>query len=268
MQLWTTRIAYMVLLCVFCAICLLPTATLRRKPIDIDGGFYVINLDKSTDRWQSMRNMAERAAIQLKRFPAVLGNQISKTDWVKEHGATPQFVKDKTLGELGCFLSHRRLLEHLAKADAGQDRVYVILEDDVEIQPDFWKQWQHYSIQIPQDWQLVFLGGTQLWGRRVTQNIVQPGAGLALGNLGAFAYMVRGSHLNAMLKELATIDCGVDNKWQHRIGTWNIYYTYPFLVHHEELVSVRHEVSNGTGKVNDIPAINKYYRIDHDHLFV
>eukprot|EP00929_Paragymnodinium_shiwhaense_P078691 TRINITY_DN40807_c0_g1_i2.p1 TRINITY_DN40807_c0_g1~~TRINITY_DN40807_c0_g1_i2.p1 ORF type:complete len:325 (+),score=44.16 TRINITY_DN40807_c0_g1_i2:53-976(+) len=60
-----------------------------------------------------------------------------------------------------CEYSHfeaiRRVGE-LAESLASRDEVAMIVEDDVEIQPDFWRQWEHEWPYVPPDWDILRVG--------------------------------------------------------------------------------------------------------------
>ena len=90
---------------------------------------YVINLDRSVERWNSISASARGLGIELTRIPAINGVAITQANWLgfdikgfcRENGRPPLG------GEYGCYASHIAALKQFL-ADGGDDA--LILEDD------------------------------------------------------------------------------------------------------------------------------------------
>ena len=107
----------------------------RKLPLHLAGArgkllkCLVINLDRSSDRLAHMEVTFARLGLPFERVPAVDGRMLSEEEIAARVAARP-FKRDLTRGEVGCFLSHRRCWEIIAK---GRDRHVAVFEDDVLI---------------------------------------------------------------------------------------------------------------------------------------
>jgi GR25 family glycosyltransferase involved in LPS biosynthesis len=128
-------------------------------------------------------------------------------------------------GILGCFLSHRTLLEHLSNMSCSKNDCHLVLEDDAFVPPDFLTQWNDILEDVPDDWDMIMLGIQfpnlrQLKGRVHTHLANK-------GNVGTHAYMVRHRALKKITKHLEymydAIDLMLRNKWKE----WKIYVLWP-----------------------------------------
>jgi GR25 family glycosyltransferase involved in LPS biosynthesis len=97
-------------------------------------GVMAINLQSRKDRWEDL--LAKTAYWvpdgKLKRLSAIVGTDLpgyGKLPWFRNH------CRDKTwAGRAGCALSHRAAIEH---AKQSGWRTLLILEDDIQLTPDF-----------------------------------------------------------------------------------------------------------------------------------
>ena len=80
---------------------------------------YVINLDRRTDRWDTIQNSFKNKNINLIRFSGV-----NMTDELKKEKYSKSSL---TKGQLGCSLSHISVLEMAKKNNMN---TILILEDD------------------------------------------------------------------------------------------------------------------------------------------
>ncbi|SES66763.1 glycosyltransferase family 25 protein [Thalassotalea agarivorans] len=117
---------------------------------------FVINLDRSKSRWQQVTSRLSQLNLEHQRVSAVDGKTLQVEDISQVYSATLNkslFRYDLTLGEIGCYLSHR----HIWQTMVDQQIPYaVILEDDINIQTEF----AHVLDMLVQysDWELVKLG--------------------------------------------------------------------------------------------------------------
>jgi glycosyl transferase family 25 len=105
---------------------------------------YCINLDKRVDRWERCEKIFKENQIVVERISAIEGETIKLE--------TPNNLRS---GELGCMFSHLGIIQD-AK-DNGIESV-LIFEDDVEFAEDFNYLFSEYMKQVPEDWQLLYLG--------------------------------------------------------------------------------------------------------------
>lgn len=94
---------------------------------------YVINLDRSPDRLSSIAAELQREGIPFERIAAVDGSKLptAQPDYTSQIDAD-HFERDLTLGEIGCAMSHFRVLRSFL--NSGADYA-LVLEDDVVLAP-------------------------------------------------------------------------------------------------------------------------------------
>jgi glycosyl transferase family 25 len=110
---------------------------------------FCINLDRRPDRWESVQKQFQKHGIKnVERFSAVDGNSIKVNNQI-----------NLLPGEIGCLLSH---LEIVKKAKEQGLKNYLVLEDDVIFRDDFSKLYERFNKQIPEDWNMVYLGGNNV----------------------------------------------------------------------------------------------------------
>lgn len=125
---------------------------------------YVINLDRSPDRWAHAQEVCRRAGLtNVIRFRGVDGRQLTDdavTD-LQKRGllATGDWAFDAACktGELGCALSHATLIEEIVTRGW---RNALILEDDVDLagDPVTWPQrLQRAYRDLPNSWEIWYL---------------------------------------------------------------------------------------------------------------
>lgn len=126
---------------------------------------WVINLDKSSDRWTEMRRQFSLCSDlpPVHRWSATDGRALGPADfehlkipWFMRPEAASELRKKRRAGEIGCYLSHRRVLEHLATQPAKPWEFHLILEDDVILSSNFLATFQ--VVEIPADCDILFLG--------------------------------------------------------------------------------------------------------------
>ena len=88
---------------------------------------YVLNLDRSVDRWQAISDRLSALNIPFVRVPAVDGRTLRLADHVDDAACRRYMGRSMHQGELGCTLGHRLALQRFL---ASQDAFAVVLEDD------------------------------------------------------------------------------------------------------------------------------------------
>jgi glycosyl transferase family 25 len=185
---------------------------------------YVINLDRSLERWQRIKPHLENMGLAPVRISAVDAVN-SSADVLSAHYSLAvnqqTFFMPLKPAEIGCFLSHRKALETFLTAS---DKPYaIILEDDVEF--------VHNISQYIQQWEDALAGDTpvmlKLFKRRpisgvcVTKNeqtqLIKP----KLVPLGTQAQVVNRSAAKALLAEFSQfgmpVDVAYQHSWQHGV---------------------------------------------------
>lgn len=90
----------------------------------------LINLDKSTERLAHCDRLLTSNGILYERIPAVYGKDLSldELNSIKETGTKGQYYKTLLVGEIGCYMSHRKTWQYIV--DRQLDFA-VVLEDDI-----------------------------------------------------------------------------------------------------------------------------------------
>ncbi|HZZ77393.1 MAG TPA: glycosyltransferase family 25 protein, partial [Gemmataceae bacterium] len=185
-----------------------PSKTLLGPNVDVSrlvDRVVCLNLDRRHDRWKAFvgglpqpwpfpRPQPYRA-IDVKKCPP--------PDW---------FIHEA--GQWGCYRTHARAIE-----DALNDGIdsLLVFEDDATFRGDFLGHLRNFLAEVPDDWELLFLGGCHTRGhRRPLSPCVEIPAYVTL----AHAYIVRGSaltmlyeHIHRHKPERAEID--------HRLGEFS-----------------------------------------------
>jgi glycosyl transferase family 25 len=91
---------------------------------------FVINLDSSVNRLNSMQAQCDRLGLKFERVSAVRGSELSEDDKSKVYSLEQNLKKyDKVLndGEIGCYLSHIKCWKKLIEEELDYA---LVLEDD------------------------------------------------------------------------------------------------------------------------------------------
>lgn len=106
---------------------------------------YVINLQHRDDRFDNMLYQYDKHGLKLSRVNAIYGRI--------EFSNQPVSMQ----GFLGCYESHLRLLGFLMDKP---DDYFIILEDDCEFVDGFQEKLAECMMELPEDWDLLYLGGS------------------------------------------------------------------------------------------------------------
>ncbi|AVA19952.1 glycosyltransferase family 25 protein [Rhizobium sp. LEGMi198b] len=93
---------------------------------------YVINLDRSPERWERLRGQAAQYGLNVTRIPAIDGKTIPERDRVDFQPRQFIYHNGRKLlaGEYGCYRSHLLALQQFV---ASGEKMAIIMEDDVEL---------------------------------------------------------------------------------------------------------------------------------------
>jgi glycosyl transferase family 25 len=96
---------------------------------------FLLNLDSAPHRLAAMKEQLDALGLAFERFPAVAGKLLSADEL---EAVAPSHLwegrRRRNPGEIGCFLSHRAILETIVARNLP---LACILEDDVRLSPDF-----------------------------------------------------------------------------------------------------------------------------------
>ena len=114
---------------------------------------YILNLDRDTKRWETITRQLQPFGVSYTRVAGIYGKDLTleQVDAV----TTPLCGKTCTLSTVGCAASHRKAWQQIL--DDGHDYA-LILEDDARPLPGLLEKFQEYSLQFPQEWDVLYLG--------------------------------------------------------------------------------------------------------------
>ncbi len=116
----------------------------------------VITLRRSTTRAQQVRRIMDRCPVPCESWDATDGAQMSDQQIAAVYQPslyTPNYPFKLRPGEIGCFLSHRRIWQKMVDEEIPH---LLILEDDIELLPNFAHSLQHAVETAPKDGYVQF----------------------------------------------------------------------------------------------------------------
>ena len=203
---------------------------------------WVINLDKDTARLQDMIGKQQYLPKPIQRWAATYGREeerdAAERDGVDAiimaRGSKEEMERSSKVlrvgGEVGCWLSHKRLIRHLATLNVGPDYGHLICEDDVVVPADFIRQWNIIRSSVPTDWDVVYLGINMAHGTRINSSVLKWKNDVELANLGTWAYLVRHRTLPKILAKMRHMFTPVDVQYYRTFGDLNVYILDPQLL--------------------------------------
>lgn len=117
---------------------------------------YVINLDRRTDRMEKLFGHNPELKDRVQRISAVNGREMTLTPRIARLFKPHDFFWKKAI--MGCALSHLSLWWQLF-TERPEIQNYLILEDDVKLQPNWQSKWNEAKGYVPDDYDVVYLGG-------------------------------------------------------------------------------------------------------------
>lgn len=125
-------------------------------PYCMDSAFdriFVINLDRSPDRWKTVTSMLRGADItRYERFRAVDGDALGPSDLAMAGPTCSRFCPRRVLA---IWLSHRKIWQKMK--DEGIESA-LVLEDDVNLAADAGPRVLRALGQLPETWDIMYLG--------------------------------------------------------------------------------------------------------------
>ena len=196
----------------------------------------VINLDGSTSRWTDMQPELAHIPVPTRRWSATDGRVMSEDDF-KAAGIPnllrPSYAREdlqkKRKGEIGCYLSHKRVIEDLGKQWALPNAAHLILEDDVTISENFAQDLSKSIRDLPADWDILYVGliekGLQM--DAPTGHVARVRKGW-----GTYGYIIRHGSIPKILREIRIMFDPIDDMLYE--SDLNLYAARPFSVHQRE----------------------------------
>jgi len=111
---------------------------------------YCINLDRRKDRWESCSAQFAKNNIEVKRISAIDGREFFKSP----SSGTRRNASAHANAALN--LNHTMLIQ---ECKAKKIKSILIFEDDVLFVDNFERQFFELSKKVPEDWDILYLGG-------------------------------------------------------------------------------------------------------------
>lgn len=131
----------------------------------------VVNLDSRKDRWDNLLKSDEYIAMNAIRFSAINGKSLQLSSQIYELFKNNDHKWKKSV--MGCALSHIGIWTKLLSED-NTTNSYLVLEDDVRFDKDWVNKWQQISKNIPDDAELLYLGGVLPSNKSVLPLCLEP----------------------------------------------------------------------------------------------
>ena len=209
-----------------------------------DFKFIYLNLEKDTDKRNKFINDCRKIKLNVQRFSGINGNLLSnqtKENLVAQNYITSKFLKEKNNGQLGCAISHLKILEE----NNNHEKHLIVFEDDALLNDDFNSNLSTFLRSLPYDWDMFYLyinnfylnseqkkkGGKQRL--KVSGNLYKP-----IAPIGLICYGVNKDSISKVLNLLKPLDnTPIDNKLANLIseGKINSYTTPKNIVGHPDV---------------------------------
>jgi GR25 family glycosyltransferase involved in LPS biosynthesis len=229
----------------------------EKKPKEIItiNKIYYINLESSLERKKNILLQAKKEKLILERFPAINGKILDINKLYKNKLFT-KFIFTSKRGMIGCTLSHINLWKKIAKS---YDENILILEDDVIFVKNFKNKFISYMKQVPENWDIIYLGASNIYGRKINNNIIKPLYNSGhLTNVGAYAMLVKKKTVIDLLKIMEPVDNDFDVQIKNKYNKYhNIYYFNPPLILHNNNINSDRRVIDGSSPKSHVLWRNK-----------
>jgi GR25 family glycosyltransferase involved in LPS biosynthesis len=135
------------------------------------GEVHLINLARRGDRIKQFKENHDAWTKEVCLRPAYDGRHVKLTPALARVFLPNDFHWKKAV--MGCALSHLSLWLELAHESSACDN-YLILEDDVKFKPGWLQVWQKAVEEVPEDYDVLYLGGVLPPNRGMYEKLLQP----------------------------------------------------------------------------------------------
>jgi len=183
---------------------------------------YVINLEKTPQRYEYVSKQLKAMRISHKRWLATDGRATFNADLLELGIKYKTHKQPERRGPAGCSASHIRLWKHLVDIEANWT---LVLEDDVHFHPRFLDLFPTYWNQIPADAIIIFPGYCFPNGKSTTP--VCRGS-----NMCTHSYIINARGAQYLLDNLLPMKWNIDIAIQEhfRLRTGSYYFNENMLV--------------------------------------
>jgi len=179
---------------------------------------YCINLDSREDRWNQANEEFKKNNLNAERVSAVEGSKLN-LDF-------PPEIKE---GAVGCSLSHLYVMKMAKQLNLSN---YLVLEDDVKFIDNFSEIFPQIIQQVPDDWDMLYLGGQHIHGRNIKQ--ITPNIYKCEYTLTTHSFAVRNTVYDLFIDKLIDITKPCDVHFAEEHKNINAYVCIPHLTWQRE----------------------------------
>lgn len=132
---------------------------------------FVLNLDRSKDRWTAAIQEMQRANLDVQRLSAVDGRALSKSQLEGYSNKLAIYLQPR--GVLGCYLSHRKFWQLVVDNDYESA---IVFEDDVKLIDNFRVNLQESLLSLrnlTDGYDVVLLGRIYDWMYLLNYLVIQ-----------------------------------------------------------------------------------------------
>lgn len=115
----------------------------------------VINLDRDADRLAHMRSELGKFNLAFERFEALRGTALPEQLKPYFPASSDGDRSTLSMGEIGCYASHLAVCKKIVEGEITAP--VLVLEDDIELAPNFVTLLDNVLKLLPQDWDFVRL---------------------------------------------------------------------------------------------------------------
>lgn len=115
-----------------------------------------LNLEKDISKRNKFMSNCQKINLNVHRFNAVNGNLLSsqtKRNLVTQNYITDSFLNHKTSGQLGCAMSHFKILEE----NNNLGKHLIVFEDDAILNSNFNNNLSIFLKALPNNWDMFYL---------------------------------------------------------------------------------------------------------------
>lgn len=198
---------------------------------------YCINLNRRVDKWESVNRRFQKLNIFVNRWSGIDGKDFSVYQDYQKNKYEKEFSFINYPGSYAILQTYINLYEHILK-NTDYEKI-LIFEDDVLFHKDFEKRFQTAILNLPEIWDMWFLGASQYSYDDLTIIIDETTENFYTANNteGLFAFAVKRKLIEEILLPSLKLKLYAADT-THRIFTqnndkYNIIVSYPFLCCHD-----------------------------------
>lgn len=215
---------------------------------------YYLTIDRLKERQISVEQECINNDIEIKKHIGIDKNHINNHFLSRllqkrmiSHSLYIKYITQYRhhLGSLACLLTHISLWIKL-KSQEGD--VFLIFEDDIKILPNFKIKLNKYYTHVPDDWDIIWAGYNNIWGKKVNEYVAKPYNGSRYGyNTNQHCYLIKKTSIDKIIRILLPKDniYSKDGNLRANFHKFNAY----FIIDKLAIQNInRFNISERTGK--------------------